>query len=84
MEANAGERQAKYHTRSRPDHYISSADFVDPLECEKSEDEVRSRDYEPHSCRLVEPNIFEQCCGIVHQGIESAQLLKGLHSASHN
>jgi hypothetical protein len=31
---------------------------------------------------LIEPNFGEECGGVVHQGVETAELLEGLHSAT--
>ena len=84
VEGYAGEHKTNDHTRSGENHNLASADDIDVFECEKREDEIRARDDETDSCWIIEPDLLEDGRAVVHESVEAAKLLEGLHAACDN
>ena len=59
VEGDGGEDEADDHARGGPDHDLAAADYVDVLQREKREDEVRAGDDEAYSRWLVEADLLE-------------------------
>ena len=59
MEGDAREDEADNHARGGDDHDLAAADYVDVLQREKREDEVRAGDDEAYSRWLVEADLLE-------------------------
>ena len=66
MEGDAREDEADNHARGGDDHDLAAADYVDVLQREKREDEVRARDDEADGCGLVEADLLEECGWTAH------------------
>jgi hypothetical protein len=82
IERDASKCQANDHAWCAPNHDFSPSDFVDPFQRYKGEDEVGTRDNKPDCCGLIEADFFKEGRGIIHEGIETTQLLKRLHPTS--
>ena len=60
MECNGGQYEADNHARGGPDHNLPTADYVDVLEGEQSEEEVRARNDDTDGRGLVEADLLEE------------------------
>ena len=81
MEGNSPQSQTEDHARRRDEHDSAPPNDIDVFERDKSEDEVGAGDDEADGGRLVEADLLEERCGVVHQSVESAKLLESLHAA---
>lgn len=82
MERDAGKGETKNHAGCREHHDLPSSHDINILQRKKREDEVRPADNESNRCRLVEPYLLEERCRVIHERIESTELLVRLHAAS--
>ena len=78
MERYTRQRQTEDHARRCPNHNPPPAYDVDILERDEREKKVSAGNYKSYSRRLIKSNRFEECRGVVHQRVESAQLLERL------
>ena len=84
VERDASKCQTKNHAWCGPEHNVAPPDFVNPFQRYKGKYKVSARDNQPDCRRLVEADFFKESCRIIHEGIKTAQLLKRLHSTSHD
>lgn len=63
-----------HHSQNRDEEDSTSADFVDDKHVYNCEDKVGSANDDRNCCRLVKSDQGEECPGIIHQGIEPAEL----------
>lgn len=71
MESDACEGQPEHHARRRDQHDSSAADDINVFQRKQREDEV-GPGYNQADCRrLIEANLLEQSCGVVHQRVEA-------------
>ena len=74
MECDARHRESDDHPRCTPDHDSPPSNPVDPFERDESEYKVGSRNDETDSRRSVKADFFEEGCGIVNEGVKTAEL----------
>ena len=60
MECDGGQHETDNHARCGPNHNLPAPDDVNVLQGEEGEEEVRARDNQTDSCRLVEANFLEE------------------------
>lgn len=82
MKGDAGKNQPYDHPRRRNQHDPPPPNRVNPLQRDQREQKVGSGDDESNGGRLVEPNFSKQGGRVVHQRVETAELLKGLHATA--
>ena len=61
-----------------------SFELKNELERNQRKQKVGSRNDESNCRRLIEPNLLKERRGIIHERIESTQLLKQLHATSND
>jgi len=82
MKSNARKNQSYDHSRCRNQHDPPSPNRVNPFQRDQREQKVSSGDDESNSGRLIETDFGKQGSRVIHQGIETTELLKGLHATT--
>jgi len=82
MKSNACKNQSYNHSRCRNQHDPPSPNSVDPSQRDQREQKIGSRDDEPNGSRLIKPDFGKQGGRVIHQRVETAELLKGLHATT--
>lgn len=82
MKCDTCEDQPYNHSRCRNQHDPPPPNRVDPFQCNQREQKVGSGDDESNGSRLIKPDFSKQGGGVIHQRVETAELLKGLHATT--
>lgn len=84
VESDTGENETDDHTRCTDQHNPPPPDGVDPFKSDEREKEIGAGDDEADCGGLVEPDFGEEGGGVVHECVEAAELLEGLHAATYD